>query len=155
MSFKVATRAGRRVYKGAPPKPLADGACPHCFRVIQLTARLRRREHIDPATGVRCTGSGITVGDNEHIEVGELPPIPIPERAADAHVGWSASHSSYVLTADGSFERYAGRSDREAAHGRVACPACARHIPLNSDGSTRRHRVRHQDPLAPYCGGAQ
>lgn len=153
--LKVTTRPGLRVYRGAPKPPLKDGACPHCFRVIKLTARLRRREHIDPTTGARCTGSGITVGESTDFEIGDLPPpLRVPDRPVDTHGSVNIQRTRYVIADDGSFLPYAGGSDREAANGRAACSSCGRHIPLNTDGSIRRHRVRHQDPLAPYCEAA-
>ncbi|HZQ33750.1 MAG TPA: hypothetical protein VFB19_18710 [Mycobacterium sp.] len=33
------------------------------------------------------------------------------------------------------------------------CSSCGRRTPLNVDGELWRHRVRANDPLAPYCGG--
>jgi hypothetical protein len=150
--LKVTTRPGRRVYRGAP-RPLAEGSCPHCTRVIQLTKRNRRREHIDPATGVRCTGSGIAVGEGTDVQLDELPPILVPDYGVGHRMDALQQHRD-VVTVDGDVVRYAGGSNREAANGRAECPACERHIPLNTDGTIRRHRTIHQDPLAPYCDGA-
>ena len=55
----MTTRNGSRVYRRAP-KPLGEGACPHCSKVIVVTASGRRRAHT--ADGVMCTGSGVMVG---------------------------------------------------------------------------------------------
>lgn len=123
---------------------MADGACPHCLRVIALTAKKRRRRHTDPSTGADCTGSMVYVGEAGDVDLAALPVINVPDVSVD-HC------ESQRLTLVGGTVRYNGRSNRIASNGRAVCPSCGRHLPLNSDGLIRRHRTRHQDPFSPYC----
>lgn len=166
MSLKVTTRAGRRVYRGAP-RPLPPGACPHCTRVIAINPNGRRRAHRD-LDGQRCTGSGVNVVE-QPVDLTDLPPVMIPAgggRPAKADQSprppqsripavraRSGAEHRRTLASDGTPVPYTGGSDRDAANGRAECDTCGRHLPLNADGTLRRHRTRHQDPFAPYCTG--
>ena len=54
----MSTRSGARVYRRAP-KPVADGACPHCQKIVRIAESGRRWAH--DMEGALCTGSGIMV----------------------------------------------------------------------------------------------
>lgn len=127
---------------GDTGRPLLPGACSACFRVIAIRPSGRRAWHND-ATGQRCTGSGVRVVHRE-IHLDEIPPIVVPPKK-------EGNKARGAFTVDG--EEYRGTSYRNVANGRTTCPDCERQLPLNLDGTIRRHRVRHQDPLSPYCPG--
>lgn len=133
---------------GDRSNPLTPGACPHCFRVIQV--RNGRRCWHNNRHGRRCTGSGVHV-DVKPVRLTELPPIRVAER--NRHLP-ARDLQPPTLATDGTAVSYTGGSDRTAANGRAECAGCGRHIPLNGDGTLRRHRVRHMDPLTPYCTGS-
>lgn len=143
----MTTKSGARIYRGPSIDPLADGACPHCHRVISITRHGRRRHHQD-SDGLPCTGGGVTVGAADEYALDDLPDVNIP---AKSYLPQASRSEQPPTLAGRAGVLYEGRSDRIAANGRAVCPSCSRHLPLNSDGTIRRHRTRHQDPLAPYC----
>ncbi len=59
----MTTRTGARVYRRAP-RPITDGACPHCQKVVQIAPSGRRYAH--NADGALCTGSGVMVQHREY-----------------------------------------------------------------------------------------
>jgi hypothetical protein len=124
----VTTRTRARVYRG-PRRKLAAGACPSCHRVIPLRDDLRRRAHRD-GRGMHCPGSGVLVGVHQ-VDLGVLadvvitvPPEATPPRAGDR--------------------------PRPGGAPRNICE-CGRKMPRNTDGTVRAHRIRADDPTAPYC----
>lgn len=70
----MTTRSKARIYRGRQRR-LADGACPSCTRVVSITRRGCRRAHNDQ-DGVRCTGSGVFVGEREVI-LDDLPEVDL------------------------------------------------------------------------------
>jgi hypothetical protein len=134
---------------GDTARPLVPGACPACFRVIKIKNG-RRAWHND-MTGQRCAGSRVHVGAKP-VHLSEIPPVKVAER--NRYLPDRGAQPP-TLASNGTAVTYTGRSDRTAANGRGECDGCGRHLPLNGDGTVRRHRVRHLDPFSPYCmGGA-
>ena len=89
--------------------------------------------------GPSGAGGGVTVDAPDEYALDDLPDV-----ACDPSGG--------RVTIDG--EKYVGKGYDPVTYGRATCRGCGRQLPLNSDGAIRRHRTRHQDPLAPYCTGA-
>jgi hypothetical protein len=74
----MTTRTGARIYRGPASAPLADGACPHCGRVVAINPNGQRRHH-QTAEGIDCTGSGVHINDEHGVNVlTELPAVEMP-----------------------------------------------------------------------------